>query len=70
MPRKGKNGMIYNDDVQYSILKKHRYKDAPGYVFYECPICHREYLPNLISHVGWRDMCIDCEQNTDETDYY
>ena len=50
----------YDEDVNYDVLKKTRYKDTPGYTFYTCPVCGNEYLATfIISHNG-KTMCIDC----------
>ena len=50
----------YDPDVNYDELEQHTYPDAPGQIFYTCPICGGEYLPLfIISHNG-KTMCIDC----------
>lgn len=57
---KGIPGIDYDENVNYSELKKHTYSDAPGEVFYTCPKCGGEYLASLITHVNGETMCIDC----------
>jgi len=50
----------YDPNVDYDSLKKHRYKDSPGAIFYTCPRCGGEYLATFIVEEGGETMCIDC----------
>ncbi|MCI9215446.1 MAG: hypothetical protein HFF75_09370 [Oscillospiraceae bacterium] len=52
--------MFYDKDVDYDALEQHMYDDAPGAIFYTCPICGGEYLSTFITSDDCRTMCIDC----------
>ncbi len=52
----------YDSDVDYSSLKKKRYKDSPGYDFYRCPVCGGEYLATFMTTKRGKTMCIDCAE--------
>lgn len=52
--------MIYDENVDYESLEQHTYDDAPGYIFYTCPKCGREYLASFIIDEYGETMCIDC----------
>ena len=53
--------VIYDENVNYSELDQHEYKDSPGFIFYNCPVCGEEYLATFITEVDGQVMCIDCE---------
>ena len=50
----------YDENVDYDSLQQHTYADAPGHIFYTCPICGEEYLATFIVEEGGQTMCIDC----------
>ena len=54
------DNMIYDENVDYESLEQHTYDDAPGYIFYTCPKCGREYLASFIIDEYGETMCIDC----------
>ena len=53
--------VIYDENVNYSELDQHEYKDTPGFIVYNCPVCSEEYLATFITEVDGQVMCIDCE---------
>lgn len=57
---KRQKNVSYNDGVDYDQLEQHTYDDSPGDIFYECPICHHEYLATFIMDDDGETMCIDC----------
>ncbi len=58
--RRKRNDVEYDPNVNYDELEQHRYKDSPGYIFYTCPKCGREYLATFITEDDGETMCIDC----------
>ena len=48
------------DNVNLDELDQHTYDDAPGHIFYTCPICGGEYLDSFITEDDGVTMCIDC----------
>lgn len=58
--RKNNNDLLYDENVNYDSLEEHTYEDAPGYTFYTCPKCGREYLASFIINDEGETMCIDC----------
>ena len=50
----------YNENVDYDALEQHTYDDTPGYIFYTCPICGREYIADFIFEEDGEVMCVDC----------
>ena len=48
------------DNVNLDELDQHTYDDAPGHIFYTCPICGGEYLDTFITEDNGIVMCIDC----------
>lgn len=52
--------VFYDPNVDYDALEQHTYADAPGYVFYTCPRCGKEYIATFIIENNGETMCIDC----------
>ncbi len=48
------------DNVNLDELDQHTYDDAPGLIFYTCPVCGGEYLDTFITEDDGVTMCIDC----------
>lgn len=59
--------MIYDENVDYESLEQHTYDDAPGYIFYTCPKCGREYLASFIID-EYGDNKMQKDQNNDNND--
>ncbi len=55
-----KDKVTLDPRVDYDSLKKRRYSDSPGYTFYVCPRCGREYLATFITESDGEVKCIDC----------
>ena len=58
--RRKKPEVEYNKNVNYDALEQHIYDEAPGYDFYACPRCGRDYLATFIIEERGEVMCIDC----------
>ena len=58
--RKNDKDVIYDENVNYDSLEQHTYEDTPGYTFYTCPKCGREYLATFIIDDDGETMCTDC----------
>lgn len=54
----------YDENVDYNALVQHTYDDAPGHIFYTCPVCHGEYLATFLTEEKGKVMCIDCWQKS------